>query len=211
MKWTAVVPVKALHDAKSRLEGTDGPNRAELALAFAQDAISALLDCPQVWQIIAVVADQESASGLHSIGVTIVRESTGAGLNAAFRQGANLAQGPVLAMTADLPCVTAESLTTVLTAAGDHEKSMVSDAQGTGTTMLVSTSPHALNPQFGVRSCARHAHDGYLELARLLGDEPRTVELMARNRRDVDTAVDLWEAQRIGVGPHTRLLLDRLT
>jgi 2-phospho-L-lactate guanylyltransferase len=56
-------------------------------------------------------------------------------------------------------------------------------------------------PAFGRRSRAQHVHDGAAELSL---DVPRA-------RRDVDTAVDLWDACRLGVGPETARLLDTAT
>ncbi|KWX09855.1 hypothetical protein TR74_07100, partial [Carbonactinospora thermoautotrophica] len=50
--WCLVVPVKLLAHAKTRLAGLAGARRAELALAFAADTITAALRCPRVVEVI---------------------------------------------------------------------------------------------------------------------------------------------------------------
>ena len=41
--WSVLMPVKVLAEGKSRLAGLAGPRRAELALAFASDTVTAVL------------------------------------------------------------------------------------------------------------------------------------------------------------------------
>jgi 2-phospho-L-lactate guanylyltransferase len=121
-------------------------------------------------------------------------------LNAAIEAGAAALGGPVLVLTADLPCLTTTGVQAVLDAADACGGSaFVGDAAGTGTTMLAMRLGD--RPAFGPRSRARHAAAGY-EALDIAG------ELGARVRRDVDTPVDLWDAARIGVGPATQRVLD---
>jgi 2-phospho-L-lactate guanylyltransferase len=74
----------------------------------------------------------------------------------------------------------------------------VADREGSGTTLLAARTPTALRPAFGVGSFARH---------RELGAVGVELTSLAGLRCDVDNAIDLQEAIRLGVGPATAVAL----
>jgi 2-phospho-L-lactate/phosphoenolpyruvate guanylyltransferase len=205
MSWTAVIPVKRLGSAKSRLGGADDPRRPDLALAFALDVISACQSSPSISSVIVVTDDPDVIASAPA--VIICAEPAGGGLNRAILAGAALAHGPVVALAGDLPCLTPSSLEHVLRLAHSHERSLLSDTQGSGTAMLLSHDAAALDPHFGVTSRSAHVERGYVDLAL---DAPAGIRtLLAGARRDVDTPADLWDAVRIGVGASTAEVLGR--
>ena len=63
MQWTAVVPVKSLPEAKSRLLPPDDPTRPELALSFLQDVLVALHGAHAISDVI-VVTDDDRVRGI---------------------------------------------------------------------------------------------------------------------------------------------------
>jgi 2-phospho-L-lactate guanylyltransferase len=203
--WTAVIPVKALDSAKTRLGLPDDPRRPEFALAFALDVISACLTSAAVSQVIVVTDDLDVIAS--ATGVTLCPEPIGGGLNEAIRSGAALCAGPVVALAGDLPGLTPEALDYVLNLAQTRERSVLSDTQGSGTAMLFASDSRLLEPRFGVGSRAAHVQAGYVDLALDVPANVRT--LLAGARRDVDTPADLWDALRIGVGANTRAVLGR--
>ncbi len=203
--WTAVIPVKRLGDAKTRLGGAEDPQRPELALAFALDVIDACRESISVHHVIVVTDDPEVIT--HASGVSICPEPVGGGLNAAIRHGAAVVQGPVTALAGDLPCLTPGALDFVLALASERDRSLLSDTQGSGTAMLFARDARELDPHFGVGSRAAHVAGGYVDLALDVPSETRS--LLAGARRDVDTPADLWDARRIGVGAHTTEVLGR--
>ena len=205
MQWSAIVPVKASTSAKSRLE-TNAAWRTELSRAFLSDALHALVGSSQIQRIIVVTDDTGLQGQLDpSIELNFVAS---AGLNEDITSGIDLvSHTPVAVITGDLPCLTSPAIDSVLQLAGEHQRSFVSDAQGLGTTMLLSQDPKNCQPMFGFRSHAKHAQAGYHEL---MSDDLDINALLIRARRDVDTAIDLWDARRIGVGPATSALLDDL-
>lgn len=205
MSWTAVIPVKRLETAKSRLGATDDPQRPELALAFALDVIDACLKAPSISAVIVVTDDQEVIDAAR--GVSICPEPVNGGLNRAIAEGAALVEGPIVALTGDLPCLTPESLEYVLGLASQYPHSLLSDAQGSGTAMLLAIESRTLKPHFGTKSRSEHVQAGYIDLALETSSEIRT--LIAGARRDVDTPADLWDALRIGVGSHTSAVIGR--
>ena len=203
LEWAVVIPVKRLGRAKTRMSTRPAPQRSALALAFALDTVRAALDCPPVATVLVVTDDDEVRAATVALGATSVDDEPDAGLLAAIGIGAEVARRAspgraVAALVADLPCLRPDELDRALSAAGAVDRGFVADAAGIGTTLLTARPGHRLEARFGVRSRAAHAASGAVEL------HPAHATGL---RRDVDTEVDLWDAQRLGVGPATALLL----
>lgn len=195
-----VIPVKRLTDAKTRLRRVSaelpGLTHDELVLALAADTVRAVVSCPAVRETVVVTDDPAATRVLTGLGARVVPDRPAAGLNPALTSAArDFAGQPVAALTADLPALRPEELAAALRAVGDRP-GFVADAAGTGTTLLAAPAGVALDPRFGPDSAARHAEAG---ARRLTGDWPGL-------RRDVDTAADLAEAYRLGLGPATSRL-----
>ncbi|MER5703338.1 2-phospho-L-lactate guanylyltransferase [Micromonospora sp. NPDC002296] len=202
--WTVVVPVKRLGAAKSRLRGAlPGVPHEDLALALAADTVAAVRACPAVAAVVVVTDDPLVAAVAGAAGARAVPDAPDAGLNAAFRHGAEVATagggGWVAGLTADLPALRPAELAAALdaVAAGPAGvRRFVADAPGSGTVLLAAPPGVPLAPRFGVGSAAAHLAGGALPLT---GDWPTL-------RRDVDTAADLAAAARLGLGPRTAAL-----
>ncbi len=194
--WSLIVPVKALARAKTRLGEYAGEQRAELALAFALDTVTAALNCPAVGRVLVVCDDPLAGPLLARLGAVLVTDEPGGGLNPALAHGAARARvlapdAPLAALSADLPALRPDELARVLASVPAPGRAFLADSPGIGTTLLACSPGHPLEPAFGGASRARHTAGGALELALL--DVPSV-------RRDVDTAADLAEALRLGVG-----------
>jgi 2-phospho-L-lactate guanylyltransferase len=200
--WTAVIPVKRLGAAKSRLRGAvpDAWHEA-LALAMVRDTVTAVAACPAVADVLVVTDDPAAFSAATALGARAVPDSPGAGLNAAMSYGADIVAGlsrrrAVLA--GDLPALRPEELGSALALAGSRD--FVPDAEGSGTVLLTAGRGVPLDPRFGVGSAAAHAASG---ARRIVGDWPGL-------RQDVDTAADLGAVLVLGPGAHTCALLEDL-
>jgi 2-phospho-L-lactate guanylyltransferase len=197
--WTAVIPVKRLGAAKSRLRGAVPDARhQDLALAMVRDTVAAVLACAEVADLVVVTDDPDAAGAVTALGARAVPDRPGAGLNAALRFGADVVAGlsrrrAVLA--GDLPALRPEELGSALRDAG--ARSFVPDAAGSGTVLLAAPPGVPLDPHFGVGSAAAHAASG---ARRLTGVLPGL-------RHDVDTAADLHTVLSLGAGVHTCALL----
>lgn len=210
--WCLVVPVKRLDVAKTRLGALAGDARRDLAVAFAADTVAATLRCPEVRGVVVVTDEPSAARDLEALGAQIVPDAPDAGLNPALRHGA--AEGArrwpgcgVAALAADLPALRPAELAAALAAAAavPEPAAFVADASGTGTTLLAAPDPVAFAPAFGARSRARHRAAGARDLdSGTIGSDVPTL------RRDVDTEADLWDARRLGIGPRTAAVVDRL-
>ncbi|MBW4705320.1 2-phospho-L-lactate guanylyltransferase [Micromonospora sp. RL09-050-HVF-A] len=211
-RWVVVVPVKRLRAAKSRLRGAlPVVPHEELALALTADTVGAALACPAVAEVLVVTADPQVAAAVGAAGARVVPDRPDSGLNAALRHGVEVAVTDgddtagggcgtwVAALTADLPALRPAELAAALHAVGTGPagvRRFVSDAPGTGTTLLVAPPGVPLDPRFGVDSAAAHLASGAVPLP---GGWPSL-------RRDVDTAADLADAARLGLGPATGAL-----
>jgi 2-phospho-L-lactate guanylyltransferase len=214
--WVCVVPVKGSAAAKSRLGDLpeEFPARSELAEAFALDTVAALLAAGMVERVLVVTADPAAAAPLAALGARIVPEpprtatqepAARGPLNAAIAEGVRVAVAShplcdIAVITGDLPALTVADVDATLTAAAAHDRAMVADTEGTGTTALLARAGIPLTPRFGIGSRAAHEGAGHAPL-----DLPATASI----RRDVDTVDDLAEVLRRGVGVHTSALVAR--
>ncbi|GMA26534.1 hypothetical protein GCM10025864_42930 [Luteimicrobium album] len=124
-------------------------------------------------------------------------DDPGLGLRAAVQTGIDAApDGPCAVLLGDVPALRPADLEAALADATEHERALVPDADGTGTTLLTGRTPGSLRPRFGPGSAEAHAAEGHVRL----GAEPSL-------RRDVDTAADLDDAAALGVGPRTAAFL----
>ncbi|MGY1769804.1 2-phospho-L-lactate guanylyltransferase [Blastococcus sp. SYSU D00813] len=206
MPWSVVVPAKRLTVAKTRLApltGAAGALHEDLVLALLADTVTAALGAAGVADVVVVTDDPRAAALVTGLGARTVPDEPDRGLNPALAHGARAARTPaVAALSSDLPALRPAELAAALRAAGaagPPARCLVADAEGTGTTLLTARAGD-LAPRFGPGSAAAHAAGGAVPLT---GDWPGL-------RRDVDTADDLAEAVRLGVGRHTAALLPRL-
>lgn len=200
VRWSLVVPLKALVLAKSRLaKAADDILRPHLALAFAQDTVAAALACEAVRDVAVVTDDPAATAELAALGARIVPDSPAAGLNAALAHGADAVRAlrpaaAVAALNADLPALRPAELARVLARASVFPRAFLADAAGIGTTLLSAAPGMELCPAFGGRSRRRHSASGAAEIL---------LEGVDSVRQDVDTGDDLAAALALGVGPRT--------
>ena len=206
---TAVVPVKDLDLAKSRL-ALPAHQRRQLALAFATDTLSALARCSDVAAIIVVTADLDVAALAATVGARVVPDETdsldgaiGAAVAVAVAVAVaasaarDLPDVGVLITPSDLPCLRADDVTEVLRQASGHPGAFVPDRSGTGTTMVIYAPGQPVVTGYGGESAARHTGLGLYAVP----------AAPIRTRHDVDTLEDLLAAAALGLGEATAPLL----
>lgn len=206
--WTAIVPVKGFHNAKSRLALADAPSDA-LARAFLQDTLAALRSTAAITDILVATHDSRVVDIAQSSGAVIVDDSRHPGINAAAAHavGQRPADTGAVVVVSDLPCLTAPAVTAVLEAAEEWPTAFLPDLEGTGTTMWLSANGAGLPSRFGIGSRAAHRTAGAVDLA---DSHPELMGIFEPARRDVDTHQALIAAATTA-GPHTRAVLDALS
>lgn len=193
IRWNAIVPAKRLKDAKTRL------GREDLALPFLTDVINALKGSELISSVTVVSADPTICELAEQLDCRVVVEHNREGLLAAIDLGINhldaMDKENVVVVLGDLPCLLAEHVELFVNQGREHESAFLSDAEGTGSTMWMRTNSLSPTPHFGPRSRAMHRQSSAYEV---------THQDLAGARRDVDTLVNLWDAERIGVGMSTQ-------
>jgi 2-phospho-L-lactate/phosphoenolpyruvate guanylyltransferase len=203
--WVLVVPVKRGDIAKSRLSGVTPDQRAELARAFPADCAAAAIACDRVGAVVVVTDDAVAAETVRGLGATVIPDTPDAGLNPALEHARSYVRDrfgdrPVAVLSGDLPSLRPEELSRALALAQSSSRAFLSDHAGEGTTLLAAAPDSDLDPRFGTASRRHHLDSGADEL------DP---EGLPSVRRDVDTWADLEDAVHLGVGRHTREVLQR--
>lgn len=186
--------MKCLDRAKSRLAPPGGVDRTELALAFALDTA---MTARSVTSVTVVCDDARIGAAMARESIDVTSDGAATDLNEAVRfVTAGLGRRPIAVLTADLPAIRSGELRDALRRGRGHATAFVTDAEGTGTVLLMGGAD-LLRPRFGSGSAERHRDTGAVELT---GDWPGL-------RRDVDTLAHLRSATTLGVGPRTARLL----
>ena len=198
MKTVAVVPVKSLSEAKSRLAGALSPEqRSALALHMLHHVLDAIA-ASGVVDGTAVISPEPGLLDLPS-GVTGLAQAR-AGLNHVFYQGRAWAAAKgadaLLAVLADLPLLGAGDITAMAKLAeAPNTVVLAPDRHGVGTNAMLVHPLSRARFKFGTRSFPLH-RSVYAEADMLVKTytSPGT-------SLDLDTPEDLAFLAEYGVGP----------
>lgn len=161
---------------------------------------------PYTGKLMPAVAEVDPAPLFADLGATVIPEVGTGGLNNAIRYGLRYVGDahPLryrAVLMSDVPALAAADLDAALRLASRYRMAVVPDAAGTGTVMLTAGPGATPDPHFGAGSHARH---------RAAGMKTLIMDSAVTPRRDMDTPADLAAALALGVGPHTRSVLDAL-
>ena len=173
MNLWAVVPVKPLDQAKSRLAGALAPQeRVALVQGLLERTLQVLRQVPAVAEIVVVTSDPGVADWARRGGYRVVREVGQPDLNDALAVATQTAQAhraeAVLIVHADLPRVTPADLEMMAAFAGAGPVVVVApDRHGRGTNALLCVPPGLIEYRFGEDSFAQHCAQAQATGARL--------------------------------------------
>lgn len=181
MNWTAIVPLKAAAERKTRLAGAlDSGAQAALAQDMADHVIATLASVDAIGSIRVL----SPASG--DIPGTMWEPDHGKGLNAELdRVCAVLAGERLLIVHADLPLLRAQDVAALIAAAEVSGAAIATDRHGAGTNALAMRAATCVGFAFGPDSLARHLER--LPHAAVLRREGLAI--------DIDTADDIAAAK----------------
>jgi 2-phospho-L-lactate guanylyltransferase len=189
VKTVAVVPVKALAEAKSRLANMMSPEqRAALALEMLRHVLNVITRSGVVDQI-AVVGP--TAEGLNLPPNVIHVKQTIPGLNHALGQGKEwaIARGvdALLVVLGDLPLLTPDDLASIVQLGSDSGTVVLApDRHNAGTNIMLAHPASLARFAFGIDSYPKH-----IKLHREAGATVETY-ISPGTALDMDTPADLF-------------------
>ncbi len=154
----AIIPVKALATAKSRLSKILSPaERRLLVQTMLGDVLAAMLAAPSVGRVGVISADPVVLAQAKLAGAEPLADRAD-GLNAALSQAAQhyAAAEALLVLPADVPLVTPAAIE-LLVAAVRPRGAAIAPSRDGGTNALLLRPPLALPFHFGVGSLASHS------------------------------------------------------
>ena len=187
---TAVVPMKTMDLAKSRLAAAlDPARRGALARRMLSHVLEILGDSP-VAEVCMASDDLEAQVVAAKFGARAIKGVGDADLNAACTIAARAVQEggatDLLLVMADLPYLTRDDIA-ALVAAGRQSAVVIAEAKDGGTNALLLRPPTVLPFAFATNQPSAQLH---AQLARKAGIEPIIVQRPGL-ARDIDTPADL--------------------
>ncbi len=203
MRTAAILPVKRLHRAKSRLGASVAEElRGELARAMVGDVLVVLSQTQAIERTIVVTSDGPVAATASCLGALVIQDTAEENQSAAVALGVQAAIAErfarVLCIPGDCPVLDPAELDSLLAGIAEPEAVIIPDRHGTGTNGLLLTPPNAIAPSFGPGSCERH-----LALAGAAGAACR-IERLPSLLLDIDTGEDLDVLRERLSSEHTR-------
>jgi len=191
MSVWAIIPVKPLNRAKSRLADALTPEqRQQLAETMFRHVLSVVTKTPQIIGTLVISRDSKALSIARDYNARTLQESGQPELNSALTRATQVVASwgceAVLVLPADLPLITREDVTQIV-ALGQQEPSMViaTDQHQNGTNALFMRPAGLITYSFGENSFTRHT-----AMAREKGIEPKIYH-SDRLALDIDYPADL--------------------
>ena len=191
MSVWAIVPVKPLSRAKSRLAGALPPEQRQyLATQMLLRTVRLLLPLSPIQGVLVISRDTQALAMVRELGAQTVQESGAPELNSALLRATQASRvwgsEAVLVVPADIPLLSAEDVGTVVELGRYHNSVvLVPDRREEGTNLLFVRPPGIIPYAFGGSSFSRHQY-----YAREVG----ATVLIHRSERvslDIDTPDDL--------------------
>jgi 2-phospho-L-lactate guanylyltransferase len=196
MKTWAIVPVKPLNRAKSRLSGIlTPPERRQLTLRMLRYNLETVSGMEHLSGVLVISRDTNALQAAQGIGGVLTLQENGVPhLNGALNHARKLlltwGVEAILVLPADLPLLAADDLRAMLEM-GHQPGSVViaPDRHGQGTNAIFLHPPGIIDFSFGAGSFGRHQAEAQIKGARILTYQSERLAL------DIDTPDDLhlWQ------------------
>jgi 2-phospho-L-lactate guanylyltransferase len=191
INFPLIIPVKRFDLAKQRLSGILQPwERAALARTMLIDVLNVVASAVSPSNVIVVTCCPEASGIAKRSRMQVLQEAAASDLNAAIEAASQhiMVQnaGGFLMLPADVPEITTAAIHQAFAALNQNCSLVLAPAIGDGgTNLLACRPPHAVRPQFGAGSFAKHLAAG--ERAGLACHVLNSPEL----GRDIDSPDDL--------------------
>ena len=193
----AIIPVKPLSRAKSRLESVLSPGeRQQLAETMFHRVLTAVKETPQVAGTLVISRDPRALAMARDVGAHTVQESGAPELNTALMRATQVVAGwrggAVLILPADLPLITPEDLAGMIEIGQDLQSVVIAtDQNEDGTNAMLIRPPGLIQYAYGPGSFQRH-----MALAKESGAKVKRYQ-SERLALDIDVPADLEAYYRL--------------
>jgi 2-phospho-L-lactate guanylyltransferase len=193
----AIIPVKPLSRAKSRLESVLSPaERQQLAETMFHRVLSAVKDTPQVAGALVISRDPRALALARDMGAHTVQESGAPELNNALMRATQVVAGwrggAVLILPADLPLITPEDLSGMIEIGQDLQSVVIAtDQHEDGPNAMLVRPPGLIQYAYGPGSYQRH-----MAIAKEAGAKVKRYQ-SERLALDIDVPADLEAYYRL--------------
>lgn len=191
MSVWAIVPVKPLNRAKSRLADIlSAEQRETLATALLLRTVRLLLPLPEVQGVLVISRDSKALAMVRDLGAQTVQESGAPELNNALLRATQVLKlwgaESALVVPADIPLLSAEDVVSVIDLGRfANTVVLVPDHAEQGTNLLLVSPPGIIPYAFGEDSFNRHQDHARQAGAAVVVHRSERVAI------DIDTAHDL--------------------
>lgn len=162
MSLWAIIPVKPLKNAKSRLSGVLTPEqRYEFAQAMFRHVLSVVTSVSHVTGTLVISRDTKALAIARDAGAKTIQESTVSDLNPALMRATAVVRSwradAVLILPADLPFVNVDDIKGMIRLSHDAPSMVIStDEAGDGTNALLVRPPGLIEYSYGIGSYQKH-------------------------------------------------------
>ena len=195
----AIIPIKPLKNAKSRLSPVLQPDqRYELAQAMFRHVLAVTMTVRQVTGVLVISRDPKALAIARELGAKTLQEGVLSNLNPALLRATMVVKSwradAVLILPADLPFINADDIRALIAPADERTLVIATDRERDGTNALLVRPPGAVDYEYGAGSFARH-----LRQAKRAGLRIHVYE-SERMTLDIDVPADLAAYQAILAG-----------
>lgn len=193
MSIWAVIPVKPLNRAKSRLAEVLSPDqRYRFAEAMYRRVLQVAVNARQITGTLVISRDTKVLAMAREVGAKTIQESSSSDLNPALERATEVVRlwraGALLILPADLPFLTAVDVEEMAKLGMDGPCVVLAgDGVGDGTNAMLLRPPGLITYQYGPDSYARHRR-----AALRAGFDVRTYD-SERLQLDIDLPEDLYK------------------
>ncbi len=196
MSLWAIIPVKPLKNAKSRLSKVLTTNqRYQLAEAMFRHVLDVVSTAQQVTGVVVISRDTKALAIARDMGAKTIQESAVSDLNPALLRATAVVRSwradSVLILPADLPFINVDDIRGLIQLSSDNSIVISTDAEGDGTNALLVRPPGLIEYEYGKGSFHKHIDRAHRVGANVVSFYSERLSL------DIDYPEDLRNYHRI--------------
>jgi 2-phospho-L-lactate guanylyltransferase len=198
----ALIPVKKLENAKTRISNISPETRKRLTKAMLSDVVQSTLEAKSISETFVMSSDQEIIKLADKLGAKTILEKDERGLNFAVSEGTDTlekrgAEG-VVVILGDLPLLTSRLLDLLVKKAISRPWVVIAPSKDNGTNLLLRTPPRIIpHVYYGQNSSLIHIRIAqYYHISYTVFRSPRLM-------LDIDTLQDFALIRKYESGKET--------